>query len=174
MSLGVGETAPDFRFTDVDGNESSLYAWLESGPVVLNFFRGLWCVYCTSELEAYEEIQAQLAEVNCRYLAVSPQHVTGHPVAGEHEPGYPCLTDHDNQVARKFGIVYRLGDEEVELFSGWGLRLDEVNQCGEWELPVPATFVIAPDRTVAYRFVDVDFRQRCCPEDLLEEVRRLG
>ena len=38
-------------------------------------------------------------------------------------------------------------------------------------LPIPATFVVAPDGYVNARFIDPDFRRRMAVEELLEALR---
>lgn len=38
----IGVTAPDFSLTDSQGNEVTLRGLLQSGPVILTFFRGHW------------------------------------------------------------------------------------------------------------------------------------
>jgi len=163
--LQFGETAPNFEFRLTDGVAGSLFDLLKSGPVVLNFFRGFWCAYCQSELQAYEEICHELRSKGCHYLAISPQQPgTGDVLAGH------AIHDRGNQIARSFGLLYQLGLEEVRLFSDWGLMLDQLSETGRWELPLPAIYVINSDRTVAYSYVDPDFRNRCCPDLLLREV----
>lgn len=164
--LQVGETAPDFEFARADGARSSLYELLTQGPVVVNFFRGLWCAYCRTELEAFELVRARLEALGCNYIAISPQPITNSGASA----GIELVYDHDNAIARQFDLVYELEAEERRLFEEWGIRELVANST---ELPLPATYVIAADRTVAFRFVDVDFRARCCPDDLLEEVKAL-
>ncbi len=165
-ALQVGETAPDFSFQLKQEEATSLAELLERGPVLLNFFRGFWCSYCQSELEAYQQLSKDLESLQCSYLAVSPQRPDeGAPLS------WRTVFDQGNHIARDYGIVYSLTDDEVELFSRWGLRLDEINEAGNWELPLPAIYVIRPDRTIGYQFVDPDFRNRCCPGQLLDEIR---
>ncbi len=166
--LQVGETAPDFEFISEDNSATSFYQVLEKGPVVLNFFRGYWCQYCQTEVEAYENIQGELDKLGCSYFAITPQR----PETSSYSPeSYQVIFDKDNKIARQFGIVYGLVQEEIDLFSRWGLKLDEVQGCDTWELPIPATFLVCPDRTIGYEYVDVDFRARCCPDQLIEEIR---
>ncbi len=167
--LQAGETAPDFRFIDLGDNPVRFYDWLKEGPVVINFFRGFWCPYCRTELEAYASIQKELKKLGCLYLAVSPQK---HPPVTGMPGNYQLVYDRDNLIANRFGIVYALEEDEIRLFSKWGLHIDEVNDSGKWELPLPATFIVRQDRTIGYEFVDVDFRARCCPDDLMEKVRQ--
>ncbi|MEX2327100.1 MAG: peroxiredoxin-like family protein [Pseudomonadales bacterium] len=163
-----GESAPDFKFVDATGNRLGLYGLLEHGPVVINFFRGLWCPYCKTELLAFESIRDRLTELGCRYLAITPQ-----KPPPEYGPpnGYELIFDQDNRIARQFDLVYTLSDEEAALFAELGVQIEKLNESNSRQLPIPATYVIAKDRTVAYLFVDVDFRSRCCPDDLIEEVK---
>jgi peroxiredoxin len=168
--LQAGETVPDFSFIDREDNHDSFYSLLGRGPVVINFFRGFWCSYCRTELEAYSKVQEELEALGCYYLAISPQKVAPEL---ETPANYQVIFDKDNQVARQFGIVYSLEQDEIELFNGWGLRINEVNESGKWELPLPATFIVRQDRTIGYEFVDVDFRTRCCPNDLIEKVNQV-
>ena len=168
--LQPGETAPDFTFIDNDNNHMSLYELLAQGPVIINFFRGFWCMYCKTELEAFASIKKELDQLGCHYLAVSPQKIS--PESGDGEP-YQMIFDKNNQIARKFNIVYSMGKDEIELFESWNLNFAQVNESTEWTLPIPATYIIAQDRTVVYQFADVDVRTRCCPDDLIEELRQL-
>ena len=168
--LQSGETVPDFSFIDAQDSSDSFYSLLERGPVVINFFRGFWCSYCRTELEAYSKVQRELEELGCFYLAISPQKIASD---SETPSNYQVIFDKDNQISRQFGIVYSLEKDEIELFNSWGLRIDEVNESGKWELPLPATFIVRQDRTIGYEFVDVDFRARCCPDDLIEKVKQV-
>ena len=40
-----------------------------------------------------------------------------------------------------------------------------------WTLPIPATFVVAPDGTIRARFVDPDFRRRMTVEELIDALK---
>ena len=167
----AGETAPDFSFVDHSGKEDSLYGILAQGPVVLNFFRGLWCPYCKTEFEAFESVRARLTSLGCQYLAITPQES---PTENEASSDCELIFDESNRIAHKFDLVYRLSDDEVALFNDWGVDFARINESDECELPLPATYLVATDRTVAYQFVDVDFRTRCCPDDLVAEVQSLA
>jgi len=41
-AMSVGERAPDFRLQDVNGEPISLQDALAGGPVIVNFYRGVW------------------------------------------------------------------------------------------------------------------------------------
>ena len=169
--LQPGETVPNFQFIDQDNNQQSLYGLLETGPVVLNFFRGFWCRFCQTELEALELVRNQLEQAGCHYLAISPQQPEE---IGEDFARVQFVFDKHNQIARSFNIVYDLEEEEKALLSEWQIDLENSSPTGTWSLPIPATYIISQDKTVAFQFADVDFRSRCCPEELIEELDRLA
>ncbi len=164
--LRPGETVPDFMFAGASGEQTSLYQWLDAAPVVLNFFRGLWCAYCRTEIEAYNSIRSDLTGLGVRYLAISP-----HPLPAEFvgEPGFQMVFDANNTIARSFGLIYGLTSEEIALFQSWGVDPGG----GNCSLPLPATYLVDRDGSVFFRSVDVDYRARCCPGDLIREIRSL-
>jgi peroxiredoxin len=167
--LQVGETVPDFDVVSCSNDATTLYRLLNEGPVVLNFFRGLWCSYCKTELLAYEQILDDLETLGAHYLAVSPhQNIQ----TEEFDHSFQVVCDCNNQIARSFGIVYELGPDEKLLFASWDLSLTEVNQSEKWELPLPATYIVNPDRRIGYQFVDADFRNRLPPEDIVNFLRQ--
>ena len=169
-ALQIGETVPNFHFIDHNDNQQSLYQLLASGPVVLNFFRGFWCMFCKTELQALDLIRAELDENGCHYLAICPQQVDPADAAYDR---VQFVFDKQNQIARSFNIVYELSADERELLAGWDVDLDSESESGGWSLPIPATYIVAQDKTVSFQFADVDFRSRCCPEELIEELNRL-
>lgn len=166
-ALQPGETVPDFQFIDRDNNSQSLYGLLETGPVMLNFFRGFWCLFCQTELEALNVIRQELEAMGCHYLAISPQR----PESDVEEVQF--VFDKQNLIARSFNIVYELSDDEKALLAEWDIDLDNASESGGWNLPLPATYIINQDKTVAFQFADADFRSRCCPEELMEELNRI-
>jgi len=168
--LQRGETAPDFSFIDKSNNACTLYSMLKKGPVLVSFFRGYWCMYCNSEREALASIHEDLKKVGCQSLAISPQ-----PTSVEEDlvQSDEVIFDKNNQIADLFRIVYELSKDEIELFANWGLKIDEVNESGNWMLPLPATYLIGADRLVSFQFLDVDVRSRCCPNALLDAISQL-
>ena len=54
--LPVGMKAPEFVLTDSTGRLVKSSDLLALGPVILNFFRGRWCPYCITELEAWRDL----------------------------------------------------------------------------------------------------------------------
>lgn len=80
---------------------------------------------------------------------------------------FEVLGDVGNAVGRSFGMICALPDELRAASTLNGKALPGINGDESWELPVPATFVIGPDRCVALAHVDVDYRRRLSPEDIV-------
>lgn len=173
-SLGLGAKVPDFELPDASGTQVSLSALLAKGPVVLSFYRGGWCPYCSTELRA---LQAKLAEINAAgatLVAVSPQTPDASLSTAEKlELAFPVLSDEGNQVAESFGLVFSLPEALREVYAGFGLDLPAANGDDTFRLPIPATYVIRADGTVAWRFADADYTKRAEPDDVLAALAAL-
>jgi peroxiredoxin len=169
--LQRGETAPNFTFIGQSNNPSNLYKMLENGPVLINFFRGYWCMYCNSERESLSSIRSELEAIGCQSLSISPQ--PSKTVTENLSESDEVIFDKNNQIADLFRIVYQLSQDEIDLFESWDLHIDEVNESGNWLLPLPATYLVSKERVVSFQFLDVDFRRRCGPNELLEAISQL-
>jgi peroxiredoxin len=170
-SLQVGETAPDFELPDGTGKRVRLSKLLRRGAVVLTFYRGQWCASCRGflvALEGDEEIRA----LGDRLVAVSPQTPTWSRKTVEAGGlTYAVLSDVGNHVARRFGLVYSLPEAFQWAYARLGVDVPAHNGSRSFELPVPATYVIAPDRTIVYAFVNPDYTLRPDPWEILSALR---
>ncbi len=169
--LQAGESAPDFTVPDQHGKSISLADLLKTGPVVINFFRGFWCNYCQAELEAYQAMLGELTQYNCHYLAISPCASSEKQEPENHQ--FIQLTDTNNCIAKQFGIVYEVEQNQKELFGRWGLDLAKLNHADKWELPLPATYIISKNGCVDFKFVHSDYRKRLEPQLVLDKLKAL-
>jgi peroxiredoxin len=77
------------------------------------------------------------------------------------------LSDTENNVARQFGLAYRVSEEQQTLYKRTFVNLPFINGDGSWELPIPATYMIERDATVMYAFANEDYTVRPEPEDIV-------
>lgn len=173
-ALKAGDRAPDFEAPDARGGAVRLADLLADGPVVVSFYRGGWCPYCNLELRALQAILPELRALGATLAAISPESPDeALSTAEKNALAFPVLTDHGNAAARSFGIAFDLADALRPLYARLGHALPDRNGDDSWTLPVPATFVIDRDGTIALAFVDVDYRNRLEPADILAAVRAL-
>ncbi len=175
LTLQPGETIQDFALAHIDGRMIELAALRAKGPVLLTFYRGGWCGHCCGYLRALQRVAGDLYELGASIAAVSPQTVAWSlDTARRLRLGYYVLSDPDNRVARAFGLVYKLPEAFRHAYELLGIDLPARNGTTSFELPVPASFVVAPDGRVAFAFADADYSRRPSPLTLLEEVRRIS
>jgi peroxiredoxin len=169
--LAVGATAPQFELPDQNGEIVRSADLLARGPLIAIFYRGRWCPYCIATLEMWQQMLPRVATAGATVVAISPQKPQ-HTffTADQHQLRYPVLSDAGNQVARLFGLVYRLPDYLKQHYRRVFINLPNSNGDQSWELPLPAAYVIAPRGGVKYAFADADFTVRAEPEDVLKAV----
>lgn len=82
---------------------------------------------------------------------------------------FQVLTDKNNNVAKKYKVVYTLTDEVKEYYeTGFGLSAYNGNKDGE--LPLAATYIIGTDGKITYAFLDSDYRNRAEPMEVLNAL----
>lgn len=170
------DTAPNFSLPNQEYLPIELYPLLEKGPVILSFFRGKWCPYCNLELRALQKQLDQFNELGATLLAISPQTVeTTKSFAADAPLKFQVLADVGAVVARQFGLVYKLTDDYASALSSIGVNLREDHGGAEnaMELPVPATYIVAPSKRIVYAFVDADYTKRAEPAELLDVLRQI-
>ncbi|MGH8948892.1 MAG: peroxiredoxin-like family protein [Acidimicrobiia bacterium] len=174
-ALGVGDAAPDFALPDPTGRMVRLRDLRAHGPVIISFYRGQWCPFCNLELRGLQRALVEVEAVGATLVAISPNtpDVTSNTVE-ELELEYPVLSDHDNQVARMFNLVYEMTPENIEMYREIGRDIGSLNGTGKWELPVPATYVVDSGGTIRYAFVDLNHRRRAEPSEVAEIAAHLS
>src|SRR5580692_10079542 len=60
--LPVGAVAPEFELRDAAGRRVRSRELLAVGPLVVKLFRGRWCSYCITGLEAWRNLYGTLRE----------------------------------------------------------------------------------------------------------------
>ena len=147
---------------------------LQKGPLVVTFYRGVWCPYCNMDLQAIEEAANGIRALGASLVAISPQTAPNRRKSKrENALSFPILSDHGNAVANAFGLRFRLPDDLIAVYKGFGNDLAIGNGEGSWTLPMPARYVIGTDGVIAYAEVNPDYTRRPDPSELLPVLRRL-
>jgi len=170
----AGDIAPEFAIKDPDGKPVSSRELLARGPLVISFYRGVWCPYCNLELQALQAALPEFAARGASLVAISPQTApNSRKSQRENKLGFPILSDVGSEVADSFGIRFALPDYLVELYKSFKNDLPAFNDDPSWVLPMPARYVIGTDGIIAYSEVNPDYTQRPDPTELLPVLDRL-
>ena len=171
----VGAVAPPFSLPDARGGQLSLQQQLDSGPVVLTFYRGAWCPYCDLTLRGYQDILPSIHALGTSLVAISPQTPDESLTTAETKNlAFAVLSDAGNTVARKYGLVSRYPRRSTRFTRPSRIDLARSNGDTSNELPVPGTFIIGRDGRIAFAFVDADYRVRLEPAELLRQLEIRG
>ena len=149
-ALKAGDIAPKFTLPEADGSPVSSKTLLARGPLVVTFYRGVWCPYCNVDLSALEEARVEVEARGASLVAISQQTApNNHKSQRQNGLGFPILGDHGGEIAAQFGVRWTLPDDLREVYKALGADLAQFNGEDSWTRPMPARYVIAQDGAIA-------------------------
>jgi len=86
---------------------------------------------------------------------------------------FEVFSDVGNNVVRDFGLVFKLSDKVQEIYKNFGIDLPAANGDQSFELPIPATYVVAQNGIVSFALIDADYTNRLDPEIIIAELQKL-
>jgi len=176
--LAPGATAPTFALQDaITKKIVRSEDLLAIGPVIVKFFRGRWCPYCMTELEAWQQLYSEVRARGALLIAISPQLVRQNDFAVQHHHlTFPILTDPGAALAQQFGVAYPVPEPIQAHYRSIMINIpfmhgDQAEHT--WRLPLPATFILRQDNTIAFSEAHADHRVRPDPQDVLAHLPSL-
>lgn len=175
-AINIEQTAPNFELPDAQGNLVSLANLLKNGPVVVTFYRGSWCPYCNLQLRALQEKLAEINSLGATLIAISPQVPDDSLTESDiKNMEFAVLSDQDANVASEYGVAWEVPGILMEhMRVDRKLDFEKINNGNTTILPIPATFVLDRNGKVVWRFVDVDYRTRSEPSDIINALKALS
>lgn len=173
-ALKVGDACPDIALPSAEGRFVRIRDLLTNGPLVVSFYRGQWCPFCSAELEALHTAEPGIRSAGATLIAITPES-GGVALKVKRERGFAfdILCDLDNGAALTFGLVFRLPAELESLFRSASFDLARVYDNESWFLPIPATYIVGRDGLIAHAYVNPDFRFRLDPSEIMKLVAQL-
>lgn len=173
-ALKAGDKAPAFTLLDSDGREVSSTDLLATGPLVVTFYRGVWCPYCNLDLQAIEETASDIRSQGASLVAISEQNANfSRKAQRDNKLSFPILSDARGDVAEQFGLRFELPSYLVDVYKSFSIDLAAINNEAGWTLPMPARYVIASDGVIAYAEINPDYTLRPEPSELLPVLKSL-
>ncbi len=169
----VGDVAPDFTLKNALGENISLKDYLQKGPVVLVWYRGGWCPYCNINLRYLQEELPNIKAQGANLVALTPELPDNSMSTSEKlQLEFEVLSDIGNNVAKDYGIVFKLIDKVAEIYND-GFGLNQYNGDTSNELPLAATYIIGTDGKIVYAFLDADYRNRAEPTEITAFLKNI-
>ena len=178
--LPVGARAPEFTLPDaLTGKPVSSADLLALGPLVLLFFRGRWCPYDMTELEAWQQLYPELRtllghKAGALLAAVSPQLPRQNDFTVQrHNLTFPVLSDGEAKLAAQFGLVHTVTPAMQRHYRSIMINIPFINGDENWHLPLPATYVIAPSGEIVFAEAHADHRVRPNTQEVFAALERV-
>ncbi len=176
--LAIGDKAPDVTVTGVDGKPARLADLYKDGPIVLTFYRGGWCPFCTRALSAWHDKMSALKAAGGTFVALTPEKPdlaakTREEATGGKADDYAVYSDGASEAAKAFKVHFIVDEDTKARYGKFGLKVDESNVSGTWELPAPATFVIDTSGVIRWVFADWDYKKRADPDAVIAAVKAI-
>lgn len=170
--LSVGAKAPHFELPDHDGKIVRSIDLLAKGRLVICFIRGRWCPFCVGQMEAMNLALPAIEQAGASLVAISPQTVKqSFFMRDQHKLLFPLFADAGNNVARQFGLTYRVPADQESVYRRAFVNLPFANGDDSWELPIPATYILDREATILYASANEDYTERPEPAEIVTVLR---
>lgn len=167
-----GMQAPAFTVKDASGKDFRFDPENLQQPVVITFFRGGWCPYCNLHLSEMRKAEAELKAMgfDIYFISVDKPEVL---YASLEQPSvsYTLFSDAGLEATRAFGIAFRVPQELVDKYMGWGIDLEAASGETHHVLPAPATFLVGAGGLIRFQYTNPDYAVRLHPDVLLAAAK---
>lgn len=168
------DNMPSFNLPDQVGSMVYSDDLLKKGNIILSFYRGAWCPFCQEELRELQIYLPEFRKRNTSLVAISPQTPDNSlTMAQKIMLEYKILSDQGNNIANKFGIVFKVPDSYLIKIKTMGVDMAKFNGDSSNKLPIPATYVVDTTGKIRFSYIDPDCTKRCEPEEILKALDSL-
>ena len=153
---GVGQRAPDFTLTALDGTSVSLSSYTSHGSVVLVLLRGYpgyQCPFSQQQFQSYQEAATQFAALGVQVIFIYPGAST------------KSLADDAAQIVGNQPLppnMHLVLDPDYVFTNQYGLRWSDPNQT-----VYPSTFLVASNGIIFYAHTGRSSSDLTAPSDAL-------
>jgi peroxiredoxin len=167
----VGDHVAPFDIEDPDQGRISSIDLLKRGPLIVNFYRGLWCSYCQRDLLGMEKMMPDIRKAGASVFAIT------HGVSGDIRAtlkqtvntSFPIIGDDEGLAAEQFGLRWSASDANL-LDAETGVDLVSFRGTRPWILPMQARYLIQQDHVVAFANIAFDYMERTEPVAMLSSL----
>jgi peroxiredoxin len=175
LPLQPADVAPEFQLMNATGQTVNLLKLLKKGPVVLVFYRGLWCPFCNLQLNIYQRMLPQIQALGATLVAISGQ-IPDDSLTMKEKNGleFEVLSDPHFEVSSHYTTIHTMPGGSIEEMKKFGRTYESFYGADSRQLLVPAVYVIGQDgRIVFARSEGGDYRKRIEPTEIIAALETI-
>ena len=173
--LVTGDAAPRFIVETVAGEPFDFDPRELERPALLLVYRGGWCPYCNTYLSDMRHVIPLIRDmgIDVLFLSGDRSEVLYTSLREQTQKdiealGYTILSDADAQAAMALGIAFHATRDTIERRHERGDDIDGSSMLRHGVLPVPAVFAVDRSGTIAFGYVNPDYKVRLPADQLLD------
>jgi peroxiredoxin len=162
LGLKVGDKAPGFTGYDQKGKQVDLKKLLEKGPVILVFYRGIWCPVCNRNLQNYQDSLSMITDQGVSFVAITPESIEFvEQTVKLHNLSYTVIYDCQEKIMKDYNVMFNVTKAyQDKILKSFSADIAKNNGRDSARLPVPATYVINRDGVIVAIQFDPDYKNR--------------
>ena len=170
--FSVGDKAPYFAGVDQNGKRIISKEMAMDGPLVVVFYRGVWCPYCKKHVSQLNDELEALTAKNATVILITPEQPEyAKKLLKDTKANFSVITDSDYSIMKQFGVYFTINENTVPRAYDYVLKhTRESNGNEDDALPIPATYVLDKKHVIRYTHFDDDYRNRSNVEDILNAL----
>jgi peroxiredoxin len=173
--LAFGSRAPEFKAASDTGVTYDLEQEIKAGPVVLVFYRGGWCPYCSKQLNELKKLYPEIEKRGASLAAISVDRVEkAAETRDKQEIGFPLLSDPDAEIVEKYNLILTLDEATLSKYETYGIDVENASGRTHHQIAVPAVFIIGADGHIKWSYVNKDYKVRADNEEILKVLDALN
>jgi len=166
--LKKGQISPVNSFQTVNKGTINI----KGKETVLVFYRGSWCPYCMTQLQAIKSEVIPKLNKNQQLIGISVDNkISALKMIKKFKLDFPIISDSQAILLKKFNIVNKLSDEIVLKYKN-SYKIDVEKDSGEKHHMVahPAVYIIGKDGAISYVDIHENYKQRTSNKNILKNL----
>jgi peroxiredoxin len=167
----VGQKVPDVHGRDLEGKDVSLASLYTKGPILLAFYRGGWCPYCSTENHALATAYPEYQKRGVTPVTVSVDTPDAEAkTRATYAIPFPVLSDSDATMIEAFHVVNKVDADMFAKMKGFGVDLERSSGKTHHEIAIPSFFLVDRMGVVRWAHSDPDFKVRPSTAQILAAI----
>jgi peroxiredoxin len=170
--LKVGDKAPDFTGYDQTGKSVDSKKLLESGPMVLFFYRGKWCPVCSRYLNNYQDSLKIITDQGFNVIAITPESIENvEQTVKFHKLTFTVIYDCMEKIMKDFDVMFNVTKQyQDKILKDLSTDIAINNGHDPAHLPVPATYIINRQGIITAVQFNPDYKIRASVKWMLQNL----